>query len=144
LKQFIKHKTSVLVMRETDTVMAAIDQMIAARTGAVLISHDGLRLDGIISERDVMTKVTAKGRDANATKLGDIMTASVQTLNESASIEAAIETMVEHRIRHLPIVNDSDEIAGMISLRYLLHDRIRDLVDELHKMEAYINDAPGG
>jgi CBS-domain-containing membrane protein len=72
------------------------------------------------------------------------MTTKVITVTEEIPISEAIQTMVDHRIRHLPVVDAENRITGIISLRYLLHDRINELVSEIRTLESYFNDAPGG
>ena len=52
--------------------------------------------------------------------------------------------MSDQRIRHLPVVSSENRVLGMVTLRYLLHDRIDDLISEVQSLEAYFNDAPGG
>jgi len=144
LKHFFRKRKSIVVIADTTSVMYAINKMIEANAGAVLVGSDTKPLIGIVTERDVMTKVTAKKLDPSTTPLGQIMTADPVTIGENASIDEAINIMSEYRIRHLPVLNEDGEISGMISLRHLLHDRIQDLTEELNSLEAYMNDAPGG
>ena len=144
LKNFLEQKKSIVVMPETASVMDAIEKMIDEKTGAVLIAPDGKALKGIVTERDVMTRVTAKKLDPTTTSLSQIMTSDLIERDENTSIDEAISIMSEHKIRHLPVVNKDHEIVGMISLRHLLHDQIQDLMEELSSLEAYLNDAPGG
>lgn len=143
LKKFVKIK-AIVVMSKGDSVMAAIDRMIEAGSGAVMVADPASRLIGLVTERDIVTRVTAKHLDPDATALGDIMTTKVITVTEDAPISEAIQTMVDHRIRHLPVVDPDNRIIGIISLRYLLHDRINELVSEIRALESYFNDAPGG
>lgn len=132
-------------MDESDSVMTAISRMMECQSGAVLITDDGTQLRGIFTERDVMSKIVATGRDPKTTSLGDVMTREVIKLNERTSLDHAITIMGKNRILHLPVENSSGNLIGMVSLRYLLHDKIRDLVDELNSLEAYHgNDALGG
>jgi CBS-domain-containing membrane protein len=72
------------------------------------------------------------------------MATEIIKIVDTISPKEALQTMVEGRIRHLPVVTKDNEIVGMLSLRYLLHDRINELRDELQRLEAYFNDAQGG
>jgi CBS domain-containing protein len=144
LRRILKLKKNFPILAADDSVMDAIRQMIALESGVVLVADKGHHLIGLLSERDVMTNVTAKKLDPEKTRLRDVMFTDIIKLTESATASDAIQTMVNGRIRHLPVVTDENEIVGLISLRYLLHDRIRELAEELDGLEAYLNDAPGG
>jgi len=142
LKTFIK-STTPLMLTEEDTAWHAIEVMVEQRSGAVLIGgSNGLR--GIFSERDVMSRIVLPERDPRTTSLGEVMTSEITVAHEAIELNDAIRLMSERRIRHLPIIKANGEIAGMISLRYLLHDRINELINEIHTLEGYLNDAPGG
>ncbi len=91
-----------------------------------------------------MSRIVLAGKDPNMTLLRDVMTADITVASEDIELTDAIRLMSEKRIRHLPIMKANGEMAGMISLRYLLHDRINDLVNEIQALEGYLNDAPGG
>ena len=131
-------------LREADTVMVAIEQMIESKSSSVLVTCPQDELLGIVTERDIMTRVTAVGLDPSSTRLSEIMTLEVTTITEDTSLHDAIRLMSDQRIRHLPVVSSENRVLGMVTLRYLLHDRIDDLISEVQSLEAYFNDAPGG
>ncbi len=142
LKPFLRN-TELLMLTEDDTAWRAIEVMVEHRSGAVLIG-DTSDLRGIFSERDVMSRIVLPERDPRTTLLGEVMTSDIAVAPESAELNDAIRLMSERRIRHLPIIKSNGHIAGMISLRYLLHDRINELINEITSLEGYLNDAPGG
>ncbi len=147
LKSFIQDRESLAIMSQGESVKDAIDLMMEQKCGAVLITFDGKRPCGIFTERDVMTKVTAENRDPATTPLRTVMTSELIVLDHASTVQDAIRIMSKHKIRHLPVVEGDEkdeEIVGMISLRTVLHEHIRDLMDELDGLEAYLNDAPGG
>lgn len=126
------------------TVMEAITVMVEGQVGAVTVTENK-KLKGIFTERDVMKKVVHAGLDAKTTKVRDIMTAEVTTVTDEMDVSEAMTIMSERRIRHLPVLNEQGEIEGMISLRYLHHDRMEDLFSELSSLNAYFTaDGPGG
>jgi CBS domain-containing protein len=100
--------------------------MIEAGVGAVLV-QDGERLVGILSERDVVGRVVVKGRDPQKTMVSEIMTGDVRTVSEGASLLSALEVMHEGRFRHLPVVDGSGKVIGMLSVRDVLRDRLGEL-----------------
>jgi CBS domain-containing protein len=143
INRFIKMRQTPH-MRETDFVMNAITQMMETKSGAVLVTCPHDELLGIVTERDIMTRVTAEGRDPHTTRLAEVMTTEITTITENVSLNDAIRLMSRERIRHLPVVDPDNKVLGMVTLRYLLHDRIDDLISEVQSLEAYLNDAPGG
>jgi len=80
---------------------------------------DGKRLVGIFSERDLMTRVVARGLDVRRTKVGDVMTKEVVTCEIGESYEACLARMQQHNCRHMPITSGHD-VVGFISMRDLL------------------------
>lgn len=144
IDRYIQHREDIIILKESDTAKKAIDMMIERESGAVLVAVEDYVLIGILTERDIMTRVTAKGLDPYMTPLSDVMTKGVETLSERDFLEDAIGIMRNRRIRHLPILNRDGHIMGMLSTRYFLHDTLMTLVEELNSLEAYLNDAPGG
>lgn len=143
LRRFIKNK-AIPILAESSTAMEAIQGMIQTGSGAALIADERSILKGIFTERDVMTRITAVEKDPKTTLLRDVMTGNVLRTTDSVAINEAIQVMVDHRIRHLPVVGPDGKIIGLISLRYLLHDKIAELMSEVCSLESYFNDAPGG
>lgn len=144
LSRLIKAKKNIPTMKASDTVMDAIREMIAQESGVVLVGDEDMRLTGLFSERDVMLKLISKGLDADTTSLDEVMTTDIIKVEDTVDSRAAIQTMVDGRIRHLPVVSSDNRIVGVLSLRYLLHDRITELLEECDNLEAYLNDAQGG
>ncbi|MFO1069475.1 MAG: CBS domain-containing protein [Geminicoccaceae bacterium] len=118
------------------TARHAAEQMRERRIGAVLVV-DGARLVGIVTERDLVFRVVAAGRDPAATTLGEIMTAEPQTLAPDDTAAAALARMRDGRYRHLPVLRGG-QIVGMVSIRDL-HEAVRlALEEELHSAETLI------
>src|SRR5262249_8260852 len=100
---------------------------------------------GIISERDIIVRVVAVGRDPQVTPVSEVMTTSVKTVTENVSSRQALELMHEGRFRHLPLVDDAGHVLGMISVRDLLRVRIGELDQENEGLMSFISaDGPGG
>jgi CBS domain-containing protein len=69
---------------------------------------------GIFTERDVLCKVVAEGRDPATTRIVDVMTQEVVTVRSTTSVEEAMAVFTERRFRHLPVVDDG-ELKGLVS-----------------------------
>ncbi len=83
--------------------------------GSLPIEEDG-KVTGIITERDVLRKIVAKGRDPKTTSVKDIMTSPIITIGPEDTVERANEIMTEKRIRRLP-VEENGKVVGIITLR---------------------------
>ena len=126
------------------SVMHAVRTMHEEHIGAVAVVDDG-RLAGIFSERDLMYRVVLERQDPDHTRIGDVMTSPVITIQRSMTSDDALRLMDEKQIRHLPVVNVDGKLAGMLSVRTLLHEKVQELTDQLDSLEAYFTaDGAGG
>jgi len=123
-----------------DTVLETVRTMVEQNIGAVPVLHNE-KLVGIFSERDLMKRVVAEGRDPRSTCLAEVMTDDPLTVNMSETIENCMALMRRHNFRHLPVCHDG-HLVGMVSLRdILLHD-LDEKDDEVRMMRAYIHSTP--
>jgi len=123
-----------------DTVLETVRTMVEQNIGAVPVLHNE-KLVGIFSERDLMKRVVAEGRDPRSTCLAEVMTDDPLTVNMSETIENCMALMRRHNFRHLPVCHDG-QLVGMVSLRdILLHD-LDEKDDEVRMMRAYIHSTP--
>lgn len=109
----------LLTLPPTATVREAARQMAARHVGAVLVSDAGSRLIGIFTERDVVTRVVAPGRDPDVTPLAEVMTRDPDTIAPEATAIEALRRMHDGRYRHLPIVKNG-VVVGIVSRRDFL------------------------
>jgi len=72
-------------------------------------------LVGIVTDRDLALKIVAKGRDANATKVGKVMTRQVVTCRAEDDVQKALDVMANNQLRRIPIVDDDNRIVGIIA-----------------------------
>jgi len=127
------------------SVAEAIRTMLDRHVGAVAIVDGEHRVAGIFTERDVLRKFSLSGRNPEATLVRELMTTPVELATSETSSSEALVTMVERHFRHLPVVDNSGKLLGVLSIRNLLEWRIEDLSRELSSLEQYVsNDAPGG
>jgi CBS domain-containing protein len=111
--------------------------MAELHVGAILVMQDG-ELRGLFSERDFLVRVVVGGRDPNATAVSEVMTANVFTIDQSATMEEAMEIMRIHNCRHLPVTCEGG-VVGFLSMRDLMNFALEQKTEELHHMRAYIH-----
>jgi CBS domain-containing protein len=109
--------TNVLAVDPTASIGEAAEKMIEGGVGAVVVMEDGVRLTGIITERDILRAVAQRARAAEA-RVRQWMTESVITIEPDTPIEDAAEMMFERNFRHLPVSRDG-RLLGIVSLRRL-------------------------
>jgi CBS domain-containing protein len=81
----------------------------------VVVDHSG-HPTGMVTDRDLVTKVLALGRDPVTTAVGDVMSSKIKTVHESTPIEHALSLMRNSRIRRLPVVDEAGVLIGLLSL----------------------------
>ena len=96
-------------------VAAAVEKMTADNVGSLCVI-DADRLIGIFTERDLMARVVAVGRDPDRTLIEQVMTPDPVCIAADASVGEALQLLDQRDIRHLPVVDD-DRLIGMVSLR---------------------------
>jgi len=106
------------------TVSEIADMMDLQDIGAVPIINENNQLMGVVSERDIVRKLVKNGRDSDLVTAKDIMTSEVITVTKKTSQIDALKLMKTNKIRHLPIVDDSQKLINFISHR--------DIVDPSH------------
>jgi CBS domain-containing protein len=137
-------RTPLVTVSLNATVMQAVRTMDRESIGAVGITQDDV-LVGIFSERDLMLRVVSKKLDPETTQVRDVMTSPVEAISRDFAADDALKLMLEKHIRHLPIVDRDGRLAGMISMRSLLHDKVQELTNQLDSLEAYFTaDGFGG
>ena len=130
--------------RPDATVREVAEVLTKERIGAVVVLDRG-RLVGILSERDIVRQVVAAGRDPATTLARDIMTADVRTARAGMRATDAQELMHTGNFRHLPLVDHTGAVIGMISIRNLLRARVIDLDLQNADLMRYSSaDGPGG
>ena len=118
------------------TVYEALQSMARHNTGALLVMK-GDDMVGILSERDCVRRVELQGRNVKDTKVSEIMTSDVVTVNCDQSVEECEKLMMQKSIRHLPVY-DGNKLMGLVSVRDVLGEVIEMQQIMLSQLERYI------
>ncbi len=111
------------MIRLDATIADAAHEMAARGIGCVLVVNDQSRVVGILSERDIVTKVIGLDLSPDQTIIQDVMTRKVVACTPNTPISRAQEVMTEHGIRHMPIIDEGQPV-GMISTRDILRHQL--------------------
>jgi CBS domain-containing protein len=123
---------------ENETVLDAAKRLAELDVGSMPICGEDDRLKGMITDRDIVVKVLAQGKDPASVRTGEIGAGDGKTVTIGAddTVEEALRTMVDHQVRRLPVI-DGKRLVGIISqadvARSLDPERVGDLVEALSK-----------
>ncbi|MEU7785214.1 CBS domain-containing protein [Amycolatopsis sp. NPDC049159] len=100
--------------RESDTVHDAAVTLARKGVGALPICGEDDRLKGMITDRDIVVKVLAEGKDPRALHIGELAGGEVVTIGADDDVAEILRTMSEHRVRRLPVI-DGHELVGIVA-----------------------------
>ena len=144
--EFLAAKGLVVhTIRPDATVYEALELMAERNIGAVIVTDEKGKLNGILSERDFARKMIIKGRDAATTRVREIMTTRVVSVNPDTSLRDCMSLMTDKRIRHLPVLKD-ERLIGVVSIgdvvKSLLSEQdylISQQAYKIDQLESYIS-----
>ena len=132
-----KPSHEVVTIGPDATVRELIALLAEHNVGALVVSEDGERVTGIVSERDVVRRLHADEAVLD-TVVRDIMTADVRTCAAEDGLTDLMQTMTQHRIRHVPVVADG-RLTGIISIGDVVKNRIGELEFERDQLDSYVH-----
>ena len=119
---------------ENDTVLDAAKRLAELDVGAMPICGEDNRLKGMLTDRDIVVKVLAKGKDPASTKAVELGEGKPVTIGADDSVDEALRTMADHKVRRLPVI-DGHELIGIVSQADLAknvdEEKVGDLVEAI-------------
>ncbi|MGK5685072.1 CBS domain-containing protein [Actinoplanes sp. URMC 104] len=131
----VKGERVVTVSPEAD-VTELLAVLAEHRIGAVVVARDG-RVEGIVSERDVVRALADRGAAVLTEPVAAIATAQVRSVTRDAAVHDVERLMTERRFRHVPVIEDG-ALRGVVSIGDVVKFRIDELETERHSLEEYI------
>lgn len=104
----------LLTIASDASVFDAVKQMVERNVGSLLVTVGG-RIEGIVTERDYLRRVTLEGRTDKETPVAEIMSSPLIVVTPETSVDECMSVMTERRIRHMPVV-DNGEVVGVVSI----------------------------
>lgn len=102
-------------LSDKDSVLEAARIMRDQDTGVIPVV-EGKKIIGMITDRDIVVRAVAEGKDANGVRINEVMSKQVKSVNEDTPINEVLNLMSSSEIRRVPVVNQSQEIVGIVSL----------------------------
>jgi CBS domain-containing protein len=141
ISQLLRHKgPEVATIDGAESVRTALGLLADKGIGALVVSSDGRHIDGIVSERDVARGLHAHGAGLLTQPVSSLMTAQVHTCSPHMSVHDLAQTMTDHRVRHVPVVEDG-ALVGIVSIGDVVKARLDELEEERKQLVDYIQTA---
>ena len=139
VRQILRNKGSDVISIQSDATLSEAARLLARkRIGAVVVKDAGGSLAGILSERDVVRAVSSDSVAALARPVGVYMTRAVATCSEIDTVDELMEMMTNGRFRHVPVLDDKEELIGIVSIGDVVKTRIEKTVREAANLREYI------
>jgi len=129
--------SEVATIARGSTVREAVAELTRLSIGALVVSDDGIRIDGIVSERDIVRRLDRMGADLFEASVASIMSTPVHTCTPEDSPDAVMTTMTNRRVRHVPVISEG-VMCGLVSIGDVVKARIEALEADHQVLVDYI------
>lgn len=116
-----------------DSVEDAARRMRAHGVGTMVVTDESMHAEGIVTDRDIVTRCVADGLSAESTTVADVMSTEIVTVQDETSIEEALQRMADDVVRRLVVVDSDDRVIGVLALDDIL-DGILSATDEIGRL----------
>lgn len=139
VQQILKTKSDdgVVTVTPGTTVAKAAETLSTRRIGAVIVSPDGKRVAGIVSERDIVRELGRRGTACLTDTVDSIMTASIIGCRRDEQADEVLQKMTDGRFRHMPVM-EGNQMVGLISIGDVVKARLTELAMEKDALEGMI------
>jgi CBS domain-containing protein len=131
-----RHGGTIWSLHPQETVYDALKTLSDKDVGALMVLDEGV-LVGVFSERDYTRKIALAGKASRDTRVEEIMTTTVLTVSPKATTDECMALMSQRKIRHLPVM-DGEKVLGMISIRDIMDDMLKDREETINQLQSYI------
>ncbi len=139
VQQILKSKgdDGVVTVAPGTTVQKVAELLSSRRIGAVIVSPDGKRAQGIVSERDIVREIGRRGAACLADPVESLMTAKIIACGRNESTDEVLGRMTDGRFRHMPVI-EGEQMVGLISIGDVVKARLMELAAEKDALEGMI------
>jgi CBS domain-containing protein len=138
---------SIISGKRVETISASasvhdlVNSLKSHHVGALVVSSDGKKIDGIVSERDVVRAMPGKLDQLIGMHVRDIMTVEVHTCTSDSTVAELMKMMTELRIRHVPVVDAKGALISIVSIGDVVKNHVSELDSERQALRDYVASA---
>ena len=129
--------TMVVTVTKEATVGDVVADLAHHRVGALVVSPDGVQIQGIVSERDIVKRLSVLNTKLLDEPVSSIMSTEVRVCAPTDDVESIMNLMTQHRFRHVPVV-EGGRLVGIISIGDVVKSRIGELEKDRNELMEYI------
>ncbi len=133
-----KKGNKIISVNTDNTIDQVINILTENRIGAVLVTADNGDLIGILSERDIIRRMDKEADNISSQTVKDLMTKNVVTCTPADPLNDILQKMTDGRFRHVPVVDDSNTLKGIVTIGDVVHYRLNELEYEALRMKQMI------
>ncbi|GHG87567.1 CBS domain-containing protein [Pseudodonghicola xiamenensis] len=132
-----KDSADVVTIRSDASVAEAAKLLAENHIGGVVVSDDGIHVQGILSERDIVRELAKVGSGCLVNNVGSYMTRKIVTCTSQCSVEEVMQRMTDGRFRHMPVVEEGT-LVGIVTIGDLVKAQLSELAMEKNALEGMI------
>jgi CBS domain-containing protein len=138
---------SIISGKRVETISASasvhdlVNSLNSHHVGALVVSSDGKKIEGIVSERDVVRAMPGKLEQLAGMHVRDIMTAEVHTCTAESTVAELMKMMTELRIRHVPVIDADGHLISIVSIGDVVKNHVSELDSERQALRDYVASA---
>ncbi len=129
--------TMVVTVTQEATVGDVVADLAHHKVGALVVSPDGVTIQGIVSERDIVKRLSVLRTQLLDDPVSSIMSTDVRVCSPDDDVESIMNLMTERRFRHVPVVEDG-RLVGIVSIGDVVKSRIQELEKDRNELMEYI------
>lgn len=129
---------AVYTITADTSVALLVEKLASLKVGALVVSPDGIRIAGIVSERDIVAALPIHFHELGRLHVRDIMTVNVTTCTPHSTVADLMNLMTDRRIRHVPVVNDAGELISIMSIGDVVKSHVSELDSERRALVDYV------
>ena len=137
--------STIIAGKKVETISASasvhdlVNSLNSHHVGALVVSSDGKKIDGIVSERDVVRAMPGKLDQLVGMHVRDIMTVDVHTCTSDATVSEVMEMMTKQRIRHVPVVDADGNLLSIVSIGDVVKHHVNEISVENQALKQYVS-----
>jgi CBS domain-containing protein len=137
VNEILEHKGADVITVDVHTTVNELARLLTRKNIGAALVMDGMRLAGVVSERDIVQSLAARGVDVLDWAVSELMRMPVITCGPDEPVNSVMATMTERRIRHVPVVHEG-RLVGVVSIGDVVKHRLQEIESEAQSLRDYI------